>query len=116
LIAHIETQRTEFTIPVAVSLRALGISESWFYQHRGRPPTATRERRDTLDRAIVEVFGANDGEYGSPRIHAELIEQPEWAQLSVNTVAKRMAALGLVAKKRRRRRSLTRPDPTAPKF
>jgi transposase InsO family protein len=34
----------------------------------------------------------------------------------VNTVAERMARLGLVAKKPRRRRSLTRPDPTAPKF
>jgi putative transposase len=62
------------------------------------------------------VFAAHDGEYGSPRVHAELIERPEWAALSVNTVAERMAALGLVGKKRRRRRSLTRPDPHAPKF
>jgi putative transposase len=116
VIAHIETQRTDYRIPVAVSLRALGVSESWFYKHRGRPATPTRTRRDALDQAITEVFAANDGEYGSPRVHAELIERPQWAQLSVNTVAQRMAALGLVGKKRRRRRSLTRPDAHAPKF
>jgi putative transposase len=116
VIVHIESQRTDHQIPVAVSLRALGLSESWFYKHRERPPTMTGQRRDALDRAIVEVFAANDGEYGSPRVHAELIERPEWAQLSVNTVAERMQVLGLVAKTRRRRRSLTRPDPHAPKF
>jgi putative transposase len=114
--AHIEAQRTGHQIPVAVSCRALGVSESWFYKHRNRPPTPTQERRDALDAAIAEVFAANDGEYGSPRVHAELIERPEWVQLSVNTVAERMAALGLVGKKRRRRRCLTRPDPHVPKF
>lgn len=116
MTAHIETQRTDDQIPIAVSCRALGLSESWFYKHRGRPPTPTRQRRDALDAAIVEVFGANDGEYGSPRVHAELIERAEWQALSVNTVAERMQSLGLVAKKTRRRRSLTRPDPHAPKF
>ncbi|TML64067.1 MAG: IS3 family transposase [Actinobacteria bacterium] len=116
MTAHIETQRTDHQIPIATSLRALGVSESWFYKHRGRPATPTRQRRDALDAAIVEVFAANDGEYGSPRVHAELIERPEWAELSVNTVAERMQAQGLVAKKKRRRRSLTRPDPHAPKF
>jgi transposase InsO family protein len=116
MTAHIEFQRTEHNVPIAVSLRALGLSESWFYKHHNRPLTPTRVRRDRLDAAVTEVFGANDGEYGSPRVHAELIERPEWNQLSVNTVAERMAALGLVAKKKLRRRSLTRPDPHAPKF
>lgn len=116
MTAHIETQRTDHQIPIAVSCRALDVSESWFYKHHNRPPTAMRQRRDALDAAIVEVFAANDGEYGSPRVHAELIDRPEWEQLSVNTVAGRMQSLGLVGKKRRRRRSLTRPDPHAPKF
>ena len=62
------------------------------------------------------MFGANDGEYGSPRVHAELIDRPELRGLSVNTVADRMQSLGLVGKKQDRRRSLTRPDPHAPKF
>jgi putative transposase len=116
MTAHIETQRTDHQIPIASSCRALGVSESWFYKHHHRPPAPTQERRAALDTAITAVFEANDGEYGSPRVHDELTERSEWRQLSVNTVAKRMRTLGLVGKKRRRRRSLTRPDPHAPKF
>jgi putative transposase len=116
VIAGIITCRTELNIPYAVACRALEVSESWFYKHKDRPPTPTAQRRAVLDAAIEEVFSAQDGEYGSPRVHAELIEQPEFARLSVNTVAKRMACQGLRAKKRPVRRSLTRPDKTAPKF
>ena len=116
MIDRIVIERAGHGIPHAVSCRALGVSESWFYEHRNRPPTLSQQRRDRLDEAISEVFEAYDGEYGSPRVHAELIERVEWARLSVNTVAKRMQALGLRAKSKRRRRSLTKPDKTAPKF
>ncbi len=116
MIAGIITCRTELNIPYAVSCRALEVSESWFYNHKGRPSTAAAQRQQVLDTAIVEVFTAEDGEYGSPRVHAELIERSEFARLSVNTVAKRMRHLGLRAKKKPVRRSLTRPDITAAKF
>lgn len=116
VIAEIVTCRTELNIPYAVACRALEVSESWFYKHRDRPPTATVQRRQQLDAAIVEVFTEQDGEYGSPRVHAELVERPEFAKLSVNTVAERMRDKGLKAKKRPVRRSLTRPDKQAPKF
>ena len=72
----------------------MGVSESWFYKWCNHPPTATEQRRDLLDEAVGQVFEEHDGEYGSPRVHAELIEQPEWESLSVNTVAERMAAPG----------------------
>lgn len=116
MIAEIVACRTELKIPYAVSCRALDVSESWFYKHRDRPPTEMVCRRRKLDVAIETVFADQDGEYGSPRVHAELIERPEFAQLSVNTVAKRMRCHGLRAKKRPLRRSLTRPDKHAPKF
>ncbi len=116
VIASIITCRTELNIPYALACRALGLSESWFYKYKDRPPTPTQQRRQTLDVAIDEVFTAEDGEYGSPRVHAELIERPEFACLSVNTVAKRMRCQGLQAKKRPVRRSLTRPDKAGPKF
>ena len=112
MIALVETQRTVRRVPVAVSCRALGLSESWFYKHHGRPPTRAQERRRELDRAIERVFTENDGEYGSPRVHAELIERERWRGLSVNTVAERMRELGLHARHRPRRRSLTRPTRT----
>jgi len=116
VIAGIVACRTELQIPHAVACRALDVSESWFYKHKDRPPTATVSRRVELDAAISEVFDVHDGEYGSPRVHADLIERPEFAKLSVNTVAQRMRRKGLRAKKRPVRRSLTRPDPAAPKF
>jgi transposase InsO family protein len=116
VIATIVACRTELQIPYAVACRALAVSESWFYKHLDRPPTPAETRRAELDAAITEVFTAHDGEYGSPRVHAELIERPEFEHLSVNTVAERMQALELKAKKRPVRRSLTRPDPHAPKF
>lgn len=116
MIAEIVACRTELQIPHAVACRALGVSESWFYKHKDRAPTVTVCRRRQLDAAVVEVFTAQDGEYGSPRVHAELIERPEFARLSVSTVAARMRACGLYAKKRPVRRCLTRPDKTAFKF
>ncbi len=116
VIAGIVACRTELQIPVAVACRALDMSESWFYKHRDAPPTATVVRRQELDTAIEEVFTSEDGEYGSPRVHAELVERPAFAKLSVNTVAKRMRHKGLRAKVKPVRRSLTRPDEAAPKF
>jgi putative transposase len=116
VIAAIVACRTELKIPYAVSCRAVGVSQSWFYKHHDRPPTKTFARRTALDSAIIEVFGDQDGEYGSPRVHAELLERPEFTELSVNTVAKRMRHKGLRAKKKPVRRSLTRPDPAASKF
>ncbi|MFN8105266.1 MAG: IS3 family transposase [Acidimicrobiia bacterium] len=114
MTAHIAAQRADHGVPVAVSCRALGVSESWFYKHHGRPPTRAQRRRDGLDAKIIEVFEANRGEYGSPRVHADLVDVGE--AVSVNTVAASMARLGLVAKKQRRRRCLTKADPAAAKF
>lgn len=116
MIAGIVACRTELHIPIAVSCRALEMSESWFYKHRNAPPTVTVVRRQELDTAIAEVFSAQDGEYGSPRVHAELVERPRFARLSVNTVAGRMRYQGFRAKVKPVRRSLTRPDVAAPKF
>jgi putative transposase len=63
--AAIVACRTELGIPYAVSCRALDISQSWFYKHKDRPPTATVARRAALDAAIGVVFRDQDGEYGS---------------------------------------------------
>jgi putative transposase len=53
------------------------------------------------------------GSYGSPRIAADLREMG-W-KVSRNTVSKLMAEQGLVARRKRRRRSSTRPDKRARK-
>ena len=93
------------------------MSESWFYKHKNQTePTAVRRRRDELDAAVVELFGASDGTYGSPRIHDELTERPGFERLSVNTVAGSMNRQGLAARPKKRGRSLTRPDKGAVPF
>ena len=84
MIAEIETCRTELEIPVAVSCRALGVSESWFYKHRNGEPSPSRRRRDELDVVVEKVFGEQAGEYGSPRVHAELVDVHGYEHLSVN--------------------------------
>jgi putative transposase len=102
----IAAQRTEHHVPHAVACRALGVSESWFYKWRDRPPTPRQDRRTRLADAVRRVFDASGGTYGSPRVGDELREQG-W-RVSDNTIAVLMAELGLVARVKRRRRGLTR--------
>jgi len=110
----ISSQRTDHDVPHAVSCRALGLSESWFYKWRDRQPTARQQRRAELADVIRTIFDASGGTYGSPRVVLDL-----WAagwQVSVNTVAALMADLGLAGRQPRRRRGLTRQGrrPAAP--
>jgi putative transposase len=108
LAAFIADQRTCHGVPHAVACRALEVSESWFYKWRDRPPTSSAQRRAELDEAVKTSFEASNSTYGSPRVHADLVEAG-W-RISVNTVAESMARQGLVARQKRRRKNLTRPD------
>lgn len=112
--AHIASQRTDHGVPHALSCRALGVSESWFYKWHGRPPTPRQRRRRALEEAITSIFEASGRTYGSPRIHAELRAQG-W-RVTKHTVAKLMATAHLVARAKKRRRNLTRPDKRAVPF
>lgn len=111
----ISSQRTEHQVPHALSCRALGVSQSWFYKWRDRQPTARQQRRAELAEKIREIFDASGGTYGSPRVTLEL-----WAarwQVGENTVAAVMAGLGLAGRKPPKRpRNLTRQGkrPAAP--
>ena len=102
----IASQRVQ-RIPAAVSCRALGVSRSWYYKWAsGRlPPRAARRQR--LQAEVARLFQAHGGTYGSPRITADLTEAG-W-RVSENTVAALMRELGLAARRKRRRRSATRP-------
>ncbi|MEO3778466.1 IS3 family transposase [Micromonospora sp. B11E3] len=68
----VAAQRTEHAVPHAVTCRALGLSQSWFYKWRDRRPTARQTRRDALDEAIRAAFDASGGTYGSPRVTQDL--------------------------------------------
>jgi putative transposase len=114
VVSQIAAQRTNHGVPHAVSCRVLGVSESWFYKWHHRPVTPRVQRRARLDVAVRRSFaesGGNPCTYGSPRVHADLVEDG-WT-VSAKTVAASMASQGLVARVKRRRRSLTRPDKAA---
>ena len=99
----------------------LGVSLAWFYKWLGRAtgPSATSglhtprdRRRDTVDRAVKVMFVKKRGLHGSPRLHADLVDDG-WA-VSEKTVAESMRRQGLVARRIKRRNGLTRQDKTAP--
>lgn len=114
VVEFIESQRAEFGVPHTICFRALGVSPSWFYKWKNRRPTAREERRVHLDEEINRHFAASGGTYGSPRITQDL--RSEGWKLSENTVAKRMAELGLAGRRPKKPRSLTRQGkrPAAP--
>jgi transposase InsO family protein len=116
LAVFIVDQRTNHDVPHAVACRALDVSESWFYKwrHRQHQPAPSEQRRAELDSAVAEAFAAAHGLHGSPRILIDL-HAAGWA-VSEKTVAKSMARQGLVARPKRRRKNLTRPDKRAVPF
>lgn len=85
----IADQRTFYRVPVAVCCAILGVSIGWFYKWVKAPVTPAALRRRELDAAVTAVFAASGRTYGSPRIHADLIEAG-WT-VGHNTVADSMA-------------------------
>jgi len=65
-----------------------------------------------LDAAVKASFEDSEGDYGSPRVLEDLREEG-W-KVSKKSVEASMARQALVARPKRRRRSLTRPDKAAP--
>ena len=110
----IADQRTLYRVPVASTCARLGVSVSWFYKWRDKEPTETAGRRARLDAAVAADFAEHRGLHGSPRVHVDLREAG-W-KVSEKTVADSMRRQGLLARKIRRRKGLTRQDKNAPKF
>ncbi len=99
----IADQRTFYRVPYAVCCVILGVSTSWFYKWRNRPATGRQQRRAEVDAEVRARFVASQRTYGSPRIHADLV-QARW-RLSVNTVADSMRRQGLQGRKPKCRRT-----------
>lgn len=119
----IADQRTLYAVPVALTCALLGVSISWFYKWIGRSAspgaasglfTGRDLRRDVIDRAVRIMFHRKRGPHGSPRLHADLLEDG-W-KVSEKTVADSMRRQGLIARKIKRRQGLTKQDKNAPKF
>jgi putative transposase len=94
--------------------RLLEVSTAGYYRWRAaqdRPDLPSEVRRADLDAKIISFHHASGGTYGSPRITTDLHEAGE--RVSRNTVAARMADLGVVGISPRLFKVTTKPDPTA---
>jgi transposase InsO family protein len=105
--ALIAAQRDGHQVPHAVACRALGVSRSWFYKWRGGALPPQAQRRELLKAEVARLFRLHHGRYGSARITADL-RDAGW-RVSENTVAALMREQGLAARRKRRRKSTTRP-------
>ena len=105
MAAFIASQREQHGVPQAVSCRALGVSQSWFYKWKGGelPPRAARRQR--LKAEVARLFAAREGKDGAPRITAAL-RDAGW-RVSENTVAGLMREQGLAARPGRKGRKHT---------
>ncbi len=107
MAAFIASQREDHGVPYAVSCRALGVLQSWFYKWKDGQLPARAARRERLKAETARLFSGREGREGSPRVTAALREDG-W-QVSENTVAALMAQMGLAARRKKKRRSSTRP-------
>ena len=107
LAAVIVSQREQHGISQAVSCRALGVSQAWFYKWRRGDVSPRRARRAALAAEVARLFRAHHGKYGSPRITADL-RDAGWA-VSENTVAAVMREQHLAARRKKKRKATTRP-------
>ena len=106
MAAFIAAQREDYGIPNAVSCRALGVSQAWFYRWAGGQLPSRAARRERLKAEVSRLFRLHDAKYGSPRITADL-RDAGWT-VSVNTVAGLMREQGLAARRVKRRKATTR--------
>ena len=113
MAVFIAAQRAQYGIPHATSCRALGISQAWLYKWRHGDVSLRRARRRALTALVVALFRRHRGSYGSPRVTDDL-QAMGW-RVSVNTIAAIMAEQHLIARAKRRRRGLTKPDKSARK-
>jgi len=103
----IAAQRADHGITHAVSCRALGVSEGWFYKWKDGDRSPRRARRERLKAEIARLFAGHKGKRGSPMITADLHDLG-W-RVSKNTVAALMAEMGLAARPKKKRGGTTRP-------
>jgi putative transposase len=92
--------------------RVLGVSASGYYAWLNRPES-NRAREDR--RLVVEIKAIhkeNRGVYGSPRIHADLMDRK--THVSENRVARLMRENGIAAKQKKKYKATTDSNHTLP--
>jgi transposase InsO family protein len=86
--------------PVNVMCQILQVSRSGYYAWIDRPISQRKLRSEELTQRIRQAHQKSRGIYGSPRVHAELVEQK--VEVCVNTVAKLMKEARIFSKIKRK--------------
>ena len=109
----IEAEKANFKI--ALMCRCMSVSPSGLYAWRKAEPSQRAKKNAALTEEIKEVYEESRNTYGSPRVHAELVERGH--EVGRNRVARLMAEEGLVARRKPKFRKTTdsdHDDPIAP--
>jgi len=101
--AFIAAEKAVF--PVRLLCRTLEVSRAGFYAWQTRPPARRTRADERLGLEITAIHAESRQRYGSPRIHAELVDRG--CRTSRKRVARLMRARGLAARQRRRFRVTT---------
>lgn len=81
--------------PIVKMCGWLDVSRSGYYEWRGRPASATVERRETLKVHVKRIFDDSDETYGYRRVRAQLAR--EGVEAGLELVRGLMREMGLVA-------------------
>ncbi len=111
--AFIDVEKHNYTVVELCD--NLGIGRSSHYARRDRKPSQRARDNERLTVEIRAIHAASKQRYGSPRIHAELVENGR--QVGENRVARLMREQDIKARPRRRFRVTTdskHDDPIAP--
>ncbi|HEV2086703.1 MAG TPA: IS3 family transposase [Cryptosporangiaceae bacterium] len=95
----------------ACAVMAVSTSAYYDWHATGRQAAVERQRRDAELTAEIRAIHAEHPDYGSPRVTVELARRGR--PVNHKRVETMMAAAGIVARRHRRRRGLTRRDETA---
>ena len=95
--------------PVEMMSKALGVSRSGYYKWlKKKDQDSTLATSDQcLNKEIKAVFEHSKSTYGSPRVYQKLQNLTGGLSVSKSTVARRMKALGLTARSRKRKYVVT---------
>ena len=91
--------------PVRLLCRTLQVSRAGFYAWQARPPAPRVGVDERLGLEIAAIHAESRHRYGSPRVHAELVDRG--CRTSRKRVARLMRVRGLAARRRRRFRVTT---------
>ena len=85
---------------IRLSCQLLDVPESSYYERINRHPSKTQLRRQYLSLKISQLFNANRGIYGAPKIHHPLLKQGEKVGLKlVQKLMKQLQLKSVVIKK-----------------